>query len=121
MLDQLGQGFDNICVIAPLPYLTNDFRGGIPAALAGIPGHSINFFINENSELLEIFNLSYQRDGVRVIFPHTKLCSSGAGRKKTGVIFIPILFMSVILGRTGSLRTCFGIILPVLADEAGGQ
>ncbi|SDL41689.1 acyltransferase family protein [Paracoccus chinensis] len=77
LLGLLSERFEHVCVVGPLPFLTNNFRGGIPAVLAGIQGVSRDDFLNETDELLASFAADTLPSRVRVLYPHEQICSSG--------------------------------------------
>ncbi|WBU65353.1 acyltransferase family protein [Paracoccus aerodenitrificans] len=80
LLRLLSRNFDHVCVVAPMPLLTNNFRGGVPTLLSGIDGVSQTDFLEETGELLAVFSPANLPLNVRVLFPHDRLCSSGACR-----------------------------------------
>ncbi|MFD1795835.1 acyltransferase family protein [Paracoccus aurantiacus] len=77
LLTLLSQKFSHVCVVGPLPLLTNDFHGGVPALLAGIEGVSERDFLSETDELLQAFAAENLPPHVRVLFPHQRICRSG--------------------------------------------
>lgn len=70
----LSDHFETVLVIGPLPFLTNDFRGGLDAVNDGIEGVMTKDFLEETSELLVFFDSSKFPENVAVLLPHTKVC-----------------------------------------------
>lgn len=77
LLTLLSQKFANVCVVGPMPMLTNDFRGGVPTLLAGIDGISKDDFLTETQELLSVFAPDVLPPHIRVLYPHRQICQSG--------------------------------------------
>lgn len=77
LLTRLSQHFENVCVVGPMPALTNNFAGGVPVLLAGIDGVSAQDFLSETDQLLSSFSPEPAPPRVTVLFPHRQFCKSG--------------------------------------------
>ncbi len=77
----LSEHFQKVVIVGPLPFLTNDFRGGLAAVNGGVAGVMTRDFLDETSELLDFFSASSFPGNVEVLLPHTEICeNSSEGR-----------------------------------------
>ena len=77
LMARLSASFRNVCVIGPFPYAANNFRGGIPAVLAGIDTVSRDEYLAETHELQAVFDADTLPRGVMTLFPHEQICRAG--------------------------------------------
>lgn len=84
----LSDRFRRVCLVAPIPYTSSNFRGGLPAVMAGIGGFERAEFLSETAELLAEFDPAQLPENVRVIYPHEPICADGHCRTERDGAYI---------------------------------